>query len=1059
MTEQKLVKTHGLTVKVREKCLEAGLTTAYQLQVAANLAPSVAQHLFNENFSEISLQTLEKLLEALNCTAADILVKGKSELQKAKEILRNARRILILTGAGVSAESNVPTFRGGGGSSVWRGMRFEQLSSAQMVEENLPLVWEWFDYRRDIVGACEPNAAHTALADWQRAGDFDEFTLVTQNIDGLHRRAGSSKILELHGSIWRARCLMCRETFDVRDLPTDERPPVCKMCGDSLRPNVVLFGENLPVKILETAIERAKTCDVCLVIGTSSLVYPAASLPEIAKQTGAKIIEINPEPTALTENSDVSLRGKAGEIVPLLSTSVIDGLSDSEKYVSQTEAARLRGVSRQRIGQLVKSGRLRAVGEGHDALISVENLMNLEEGKKGRPRKADDSSADKKVKQTSTIADRMSHGVDDPLVGIYPDGHTVGSTSKNDSRPQGDAGFFLDEDDEAALGKAWAETAAEDEEAEQNQSENNKELVLDLATEGGGADIYRQKSENGGWTFLIEVSALNDDDFDYQPSENVVKTAESIDEAIKSAVPDHQIFILTPLFLHSEYRAEIKEYLENLLAGLTDDERARLQQFAPDCAVTPTDWIARADQEMAWRAEDKKRQQEESENDALNKENSETLSGRHFLLYWREESVVAHIESDYPLDVIASNQLGRVSSGDTIWLVTISSEGELILAGRMLVDKITDYKEAARIVSESQLWDADFYALPARGEAEPLDGINLEELAFELRFNSRIADRFDAARGKINPQQIQTMRELTIESAQLLTEIWESANAGKWMDKNGGLQPPLEEFEETARLNPDDPMAQYNLGVALDAHDETRRAIDAYRRAIELDPSCASTHYNLGHDYLRIGELEKAADCFTEAALLADEFAPAHFMLAVVRGELGDFHEAIAATKRGLQIEPDDVQAYSNLGNFYVKLGDGREALKNYERSLELAPDSDHVCLLAGKTADALGDFERAVRHFRRTAELQPDNFAAMFSLGVAYLKRERGADALPVFPEAAGEIDLVNPLVIYNLGLAFLALDMSEAAGEQIEVLEKMQSAFADDLRELCRAVQNRLR
>jgi hypothetical protein len=208
MNEQnsKLVKTHNITVKVREKCLEAGFTTAYQLQIAADLAPSVAGNLFNQTFSEISLQTLEKLLEALNCTAADIFVKEKSPLQKAKEILKDARRVFVLTGAGVSAESGVPTFRGGGGASVWRGMPFEQLSSAKMVEENLPLVWEWFDYRRSVAAECEPNAAHAALSDWQRAGDFEEFTLATQNVDGLHRRAGSSRVLELHGNIWRARC-------------------------------------------------------------------------------------------------------------------------------------------------------------------------------------------------------------------------------------------------------------------------------------------------------------------------------------------------------------------------------------------------------------------------------------------------------------------------------------------------------------------------------------------------------------------------------------------------------------------------------------------------------------------------------------------------------------------------------------------------------------------------------------------------------------------------------------------------------------------------------------
>lgn len=240
------------------------------------------------------------------------------ELQQARDILRTTQRVLILTGAGVSAESNVPTFRGGGTSLVWRGMPFEQLSSAQMVEANLPLVWEWFDYRRGVIAACEPNAAHHAIAKCQQSGNFADLTLVTQNIDGLHRRAGSTEVLELHGDIWQARCRGCETVFEMRDLPAAQRPPVCAGCGDFLRPNVVLFGEMLPVRVLEKAFERAESCDVCLVVGTSSLVYPAAMLPEVAQAAGAKIVEINPEPTALTTRADISLRGKAGELLPQL---------------------------------------------------------------------------------------------------------------------------------------------------------------------------------------------------------------------------------------------------------------------------------------------------------------------------------------------------------------------------------------------------------------------------------------------------------------------------------------------------------------------------------------------------------------------------------------------------------------------------------------------------------------------------------------------------------------------------------------------------------------------
>ena len=240
------------------------------------------------------------------------------EIEKAREIVNSSKRVLFLTGAGISAESGVPTFRGGGTSTVWRGMPFEELSSARMVERDLPLVWEWFDYRRGIVAGCAPNAGHLSIAVIQHDRRFRGVTLVTQNIDGLHARAGSSGGVELHGNIDRARCLSCGRIENIWDLPVEERPPVCTECGDSMRPDVVLFGEYLPEGAIPTALAKAEACDLCIVVGTSALVHPANGIPTVAKRAGAKVIEVNPEETALTRDCDVSLRGGAAEVLPKL---------------------------------------------------------------------------------------------------------------------------------------------------------------------------------------------------------------------------------------------------------------------------------------------------------------------------------------------------------------------------------------------------------------------------------------------------------------------------------------------------------------------------------------------------------------------------------------------------------------------------------------------------------------------------------------------------------------------------------------------------------------------
>ncbi|HXM51320.1 MAG TPA: NAD-dependent deacylase [Pyrinomonadaceae bacterium] len=233
-----------------------------------------------------------------------------------RERFAQANNILVLTGAGISAESGVPTFRGGGNTTVWKGMPFDVISSAGMLARDLPAVWEWFNYRRGLLAALKPNPAHDAIARWQAR--FQDLTLVTQNIDGLHQAAGSRNVIELHGNIWRARCFECGSSFDVRELEFDHPVPVCFDCGGNLRPDVVLFGEMLPAGAFESAATKARTCDLCLVIGTSAAVYPAASIPEAARSASAYLVEVNPERTPLSDLCDEVLTGKAGEILPLL---------------------------------------------------------------------------------------------------------------------------------------------------------------------------------------------------------------------------------------------------------------------------------------------------------------------------------------------------------------------------------------------------------------------------------------------------------------------------------------------------------------------------------------------------------------------------------------------------------------------------------------------------------------------------------------------------------------------------------------------------------------------
>jgi len=220
-----------------------------------------------------------------------------------------------LTGAGVSAESGVPTFRGPDG--LWRNFRAEDLATPAAFARDPTLVWEWYGWRRELISKCRPNAAHKALARLEREYPGD-FLLVTQNVDGLHRLAGSHKVVEVHGNIWDIRCVACGASREDRTVPLAAVPPRCPACGGLARPGVVWFGEPLPEEALGRAVAAAESCDVMLVVGTSAVVYPIAHLPHLAHSRGAYIVEVNPEETPVTPVADESHRGKAAELLPAL---------------------------------------------------------------------------------------------------------------------------------------------------------------------------------------------------------------------------------------------------------------------------------------------------------------------------------------------------------------------------------------------------------------------------------------------------------------------------------------------------------------------------------------------------------------------------------------------------------------------------------------------------------------------------------------------------------------------------------------------------------------------
>ncbi|MBL8018739.1 MAG: NAD-dependent deacylase [Leptospirales bacterium] len=229
----------------------------------------------------------------------------------ARGQIRKARRLAVITGAGVSAESGIPTFRGSGG--LWRNFRAEDLATPSAFQRDPKLVWEWYDWRRGICKAAEPNPGHLSIAKLESL--LPEFLLITQNVDGLHNRSGSRNIAEIHGNIWRARCTLCGNQFDLLETPLSRIPPRCN-CGGLARPHIVWFGETYDEELLEDVLDFLSAADTLLVVGTSGMVPMPVYLTRHAMSHGAFAIDVNPEDSELTHVVNISLRGKAGEVLP-----------------------------------------------------------------------------------------------------------------------------------------------------------------------------------------------------------------------------------------------------------------------------------------------------------------------------------------------------------------------------------------------------------------------------------------------------------------------------------------------------------------------------------------------------------------------------------------------------------------------------------------------------------------------------------------------------------------------------------------------------------------------
>ncbi len=243
-----------------------------------------------------------------------ICLTMEKDITKAYELINKAEDIVVLTGAGISAESGVPTYRGEEG--LWKNYNPQELATPEAFARNPELVWEWYESRRKIMKNAKPNLGHLAITTLER--EKRDFVLITQNVDGLHFVAGTRNVIELHGSLWEIKCVECERIEKNYQVPLPKRPPICNVCDTVMRPNTVWFGEIIPMERIDRCLFAIEQCDLLLIVGTSGVVEPAASMGLIAKKSEKPVVEINVEITPGTGLYDATVIGKSGEVLPLL---------------------------------------------------------------------------------------------------------------------------------------------------------------------------------------------------------------------------------------------------------------------------------------------------------------------------------------------------------------------------------------------------------------------------------------------------------------------------------------------------------------------------------------------------------------------------------------------------------------------------------------------------------------------------------------------------------------------------------------------------------------------
>jgi len=612
-----------------------------------------------------------------------------------------------------------------------------------------------------------------------------------------------------------------------------------------------------------------------------------------------------------------------------------------------------------------------------------------------------------------------------------------------------------------------------------------RELVFLVEQNQMQVGIIRFPIPDGRWFYFTKMvgipierlpEELKDPD---QPFHSL--PVSSFKEAFDGFFFGSTIFEFKPAYVLAEYMAQIRGVLESIIETVSEAEREHLaKQFGEPMSFEG--WM----NSVSWRNDES---QDSNEIEIVDRfERTE----RNFLLYWQFHSIVNTASHSRPLDLISSRQLGRVSPGDRIWIVTVDGNGRLLVAGQMKVGEIVDRDTAIDTIGSDNVWDGELFALPDTSEVPHfIHTVDAHHIAPLLRFGADGSSAFNLPDGRLSPNDLQMMREVSPESSSHLYELWENSypfpvagdeyedddddyldddnedwNEGEGIDADEEMAMEMQRLEaekmiveskDALRRNPNDAMALYNMGVAHAMLGEPERERDCYNRVLLLEPENDAARFNLGCSFAGQGELEAAANEFQILVDGGTQMPPAHFMLGSMLAQLGREEEGIRALRRGLQYDPEDGQAYFNIGRALMSLGRFSEGISEFEKAKNVNFDDIEMCLLLGMCYRETGEKQKELESYLTGLELNAMAMDLIFNAGTVWAHIHGGEEgrAIP-YKDFDGNFMLDDAPTTFHFGLGLIATGVIDEAKGCVEDLGGPATELGSKLTRMIRIAES---